>query len=61
MNAFSVSLVVGIAVIFAGFLLASSRPCPRRARPAVRGSLGAGPRSPSAEGPAQELAGQVVR
>ncbi len=43
MNAFSVSLVVGIAVIFAGFLLASG-PGPAGAPASgVRGSLGAGP------------------
>ncbi len=60
MNAFSVSLVVGIAVIFAGFLLASSPAPAPSAGPEVRGSLGAGP-VPSAQGAAQELSGQVVR
>jgi hypothetical protein len=56
MNAFAVSLVVGIAVIFAGFLLASSGPS-RTEGPPVRGSLGAGPLP---ERPAQELAVDVV-
>jgi hypothetical protein len=61
MNAFSVSLVVGIAVIFAGFLLASGPSSPGSAP--VRGSLVAGePAEPDlAQGTAQELAGHVVR
>jgi hypothetical protein len=60
MNAFAVSLVVGIAIIFAGFLLASSGSTgrPRSDEPTVRGSLGAGPLP---EGAPQELAGEVVR
>jgi hypothetical protein len=60
MNAFAVSLVVGIAVIFGGFLLASSgdRRSGEPGGPAVRGSLGSGPLP---ERPAQELAGDVVR
>jgi hypothetical protein len=60
MNAFSVSLVVGIAVIFAGFLLAASPASVPSGEPEVRGSLGAGP-VPSAQGTPQELSGQVVR
>ena len=57
MNAFAVSLVVGIAVIFAGFLLASSGTAraDERRTPA---SLAAGPLPERA---AQELAGDVVR
>jgi hypothetical protein len=57
MDAFSVSLVVGIAVIFGGFLLAAS-PARAPGPAAVRGSLQAGP---LAQGATQELAGQVVR
>jgi hypothetical protein len=58
MNAFSVSLVVGIAVIFGGFLLASGPAPAGAARPVVPASLEAGPLP---EGTAQELAGRVVR
>jgi hypothetical protein len=56
MNAFTISLVVGIAIIFAGFLLADSG-SPADG-PTVRASLGAGPLPQDAP---QELAGDVVR
>jgi hypothetical protein len=56
MNAFAVSLVVGIAVIFVGFLLTNTGPT--RADDRVRGSLGAGPLP---QGAAQQLASDVVR
>ena len=66
MNAFAVSLVVGIAVIFGGFLLASGGP-PRGDDRPVRASLGAGPSGRERETgrlperAPQELAGDVVR
>lgn len=58
MNAFAVSLVAGIAIIFAGFLLTTVGDRPPAADPEVKGSLGAGPLP---QGAPQELAGEVVR
>jgi hypothetical protein len=43
MDAFAISLVVGIAVIFAGFLLTTVGSPPGRPAPTVRGSLEPGP------------------
>ncbi len=49
MNAFAISLVVGIAIIFAGFLLTTvSSPAVRGVRP-IRGSLEPGPTLAAAE------------
>jgi hypothetical protein len=58
MNAFAVSLVAGIAIIFAGFLLTTTGQSAPAAGPEVRGSLEAGPLPERAS---QELARDVVR
>ncbi len=58
MNAFAVSLVIGIAIIFAGFLLTTVGDRSPVGRAGIRGSLGAGPLP---QGASQELAGEVVR
>jgi hypothetical protein len=57
MDAFAISLVVGIAVIFAGFLMTTAgRPAASPDR--VRGLLEPGP---LAQGPTQHLAGDIAR
>jgi hypothetical protein len=53
MNAFAITLVIGIAVIFAGFLVTMAG-APARTDAAVRGSLGAGPATADANGPGSD-------